>query len=175
MGEFKALTKDEILGYLSILNEKLKQENLTGEIALFGGAVMCIQYNARPSTKDIDAVFSPKTDIYTVAKEVASEYNLSSDWLNDAVKGYVSKRNEIKLYLKFSNLNVYTPVPEYMLAMKCMASRIEEETDVKDIKFLIKYLNIEDVNVALKIVERYFPAKLILPKTRYLLEELFDN
>ncbi len=175
MNSFLSLAKENILKYLSILNDKLKEKGLQEEVGLFGGAVMCIEYNARPTTKDIDAVFAPKTTIYSLVREIAQEYDLPEDWFNDAVKGYISERNEMKLYLTYSNLNVYTPVPEYMFAMKCIASRTEAETDIKDIQFFIKYMCIKDVESALQIVEKYFPEKLILPKTKFLLEELFAS
>lgn len=63
-------TKQDILKFLTIINEKLKSEGLRGEVALFGGSVMCVAYNARMLTKDIDAVFEPKNAIYKIAEEI---------------------------------------------------------------------------------------------------------
>lgn len=54
------MTKDEIKNYLIQLDAKLKSIDVKGEICLYGGVVMCLVYNARPSTKDVDAIFEPK-------------------------------------------------------------------------------------------------------------------
>jgi len=56
------MLRDEILKYLHLLSEKLQQRNVKGEICLYGGAVMCLVYDARPSTKDVHAIFQPAED-----------------------------------------------------------------------------------------------------------------
>ena len=67
------------------------------------------------------------------------------DWLNDAVKGYLSDRGDFHPYLESSNLRVLTAAPEYLLAMKCMAMRLGEEFhDEDDVRFLLRYLNLTD-------------------------------
>jgi hypothetical protein len=43
------LSKDSILKYLKELSEEIGQENLKGEILIFGGAAMVLAFNARPS------------------------------------------------------------------------------------------------------------------------------
>jgi hypothetical protein len=53
------MTKDEINSYLFQLNEELAALEAVGEICLYGGAVMCLVFDARPATKDVDAVFRP--------------------------------------------------------------------------------------------------------------------
>lgn len=169
------LCKDDILKYLEELNQKMKEEEIRGQIALFGGTVMCLVYNARPSTRDIDAVFEPKQKMYKIAEDIANKYGLDSDWLNDSVKGFVSSHNDTKVYKNYSHLTVYVPSPEYMLAMKCMAARIGDTQDVDDIKFLLNYLNITRSEKAMEIVTKYFPEKLIQPKTKFLLMELLEE
>ena len=57
------MLRDEILKYLDLLSKKLQQRNAKGEICLYGGAVMCLVYDARPSTKDVDAIFQPAETI----------------------------------------------------------------------------------------------------------------
>ena len=70
------------------------------------------------------------------------------------------------------------PVPEYLLAMKCMAARIgtgEEPTDVADIVFLMKHLGLKSAADALDIVARYYPAERVPVKTQFLVEGLFEE
>lgn len=75
-----------------------------------------------------------------------------------------------------SHLRVFVPIPEYLLAMKAVAFRLGPEfSDEEDVRYLLRYLNIERAAEALEIVERYFPTDLIPPKTRFALEELLGR
>jgi len=53
------MTKSQIKTALEKLNDELLLLDVKGEICLYGGAVMCLVYDARPNTKDVDAVFKP--------------------------------------------------------------------------------------------------------------------
>ena len=58
-----ALEQTDIRRLFDLLNDELCQNNVTGELYLVGGAVMCIVYNARQSTQDLDAFFHPAEEI----------------------------------------------------------------------------------------------------------------
>ncbi|TLS48847.1 hypothetical protein FE782_28745 [Paenibacillus antri] len=163
------------MNYLEQINEQLKQKQMRGEICLFGGAVMCLVFQSRDSTKDVDAIFAPTTELYTIIKNIADEHRLPSDWLNNAVKGFVSHCHDVRLFQKMSNLDIFAASPEYMLAMKSMAARTYESKDVDDMRFLLRYLNIKTVEQALAILEKFYPQSRVLPKTAYLLEELLSR
>jgi len=75
------LTKNQILKYLSQLADELKAQGLKGEILLTGGAAMCLVHEARDMTKDIDALYEPKTVINQIAAKIAEQEGLPSDWL----------------------------------------------------------------------------------------------
>lgn len=83
------MEKDEIARYLTELSEVLGKIPVRGELCRYGGAVMCLVYEARPSTKDVDAVFRPVQDMRDAARKVAEANGLREDWLNAAVKGFV--------------------------------------------------------------------------------------
>ncbi len=169
------MRSSEILMYLEQVNEQLKQQQSRGEICLFGGAVMCLVFQSRDNTKDIDAIFAPTREFYAIIKNVADEHHLPADWLNNAVKGFVSSRHDVRLFRKLSHLDIFAASPAYMLAMKCLAARTYESKDVDDIRFLLNHLNIQTVERALSIVEQFYPRHRILPRTAYLLEELIHH
>lgn len=168
-----------ILQNLKLLDDKLRENDMEGEIDLYGGAVMCLGLNARRSTHDIDAIFHPKTDIRKLIEEVAYENNLPEDWMNDGVKGFVSPTGELERYDKFNftNLTVFMTSPEYLFAMKCLSARMDYESDseIDDIKFLISYLKITSIEDAENIILQYYPANRYKPKTHYMLLEIFDG
>ena len=158
------MNKEEITKYLGELNERLKEKDIKGQIGLYGGTVMCLAFNARSVTKDIDAIFEPKQVIYDIAKKMAEEHKMPADWLNDSVKGFVRPNSEMRVFENMSNLTVYVPSPEYMLAMKCMSARLTGTTDEDDIVFLVRYLKLKKVNQVLDIILKYFPENMIMPK-----------
>jgi hypothetical protein len=167
------MNRDEIEQLLRSLSELLAQRNLVGEIALYGGAAMVLAHRARLATKDVDAVFVPKHEVYQAAAEVAAACGAEDDWLNDAVKGFLSDRNETSLLLDLPGLKVFVASPEYLLAMKCMSMRLgKEDTDLEDVKFLLNRLGLHQAETVLDLVSRYYPDERIPPKTRFAIEEL---
>ena len=126
--DFKMTSKD-MLHNLHLLDDKLRENNMRGEIDLYGGAVMCLGLNARESTSDIDEVFAPKTDMRYLIQEVAEENGLPHDWINDGVKGFVSNTGAVIPYEMdtFTNLSVCMADPSYLFAMKCLSCRVFEE------------------------------------------------
>ncbi|HEV7403376.1 MAG TPA: hypothetical protein VGO11_10630 [Chthoniobacteraceae bacterium] len=68
-----ALTKSDITSALGRLDELLGSKGLTGEICLFGGTVMVLAFNARISTRDVDAVFQPASVIRELAEQIREE------------------------------------------------------------------------------------------------------
>jgi hypothetical protein len=163
----------QITEYLTRLSDLLGRANTVGEIVLFGGAAMVLAHKARVSTKDVDAVFAPKNEVYAAASEVTREYGAPEGWLNDAVKGFLSDKAEIHPLLDLPHLKIFVAAPEYLLAMKCMSMRIgKDETDIRDIRFLMRHLELKRADAVLDIVEKYYPRNQIQAKTRFAIEEL---
>jgi hypothetical protein len=170
-----SLTRADIERLLRSLNAELKTLGVEGEIYLVGGAVMCLVFDARPATRDVDAFFRPARVIRQAAARVAAKEGVPESWLNDAVKAFLSPRGEFDPYLELKNLRVFTARPEYLLAMKCASMRLGKEfRDLDDVRYLLRYLNVSTVNNALEIVGRYFDEKTLAPKTRLALEELLQ-
>ena len=152
--------KEDILRLFHLLNDEMTAESLEGEVYLVGGAVMCLVFNARPSTKDVDAFFKPAQKMREAAAKVAAKTGIQPDWLNDAVKGFFSKQGEYEIFLNLSHLRVFVAKAEYLLAMKCLAMRIGEEFhDVDDVQYLIRYLNLRTYQQTLDVITPYYPLE----------------
>lgn len=171
-----ALSRSAITRLFERLNEELASREATGELYLVGGAVMCLALEARESTKDLDGFFRPARVVREAARRVAAAAGVDENWLNDAVKGFLSPSGDFDAYLVLSNLRVLTATPEYLLAMKCLAMRLGEEFhDEDDVRFLLRYLNITRYDMALNVVARYYPLERIPQKTLYALEEMLEG
>lgn len=169
------LTKADIVRLFELLDAELGERGVEGEVYLVGGAVMCLALNARESTKDVDAFFKPTKVIREAVARVATRADVPDNWLNDAVKGYLSPRGEFAEYVERPHLRVFVATPEYLLAMKCASMRLGEEFhDLDDVRYLLRYLNIDRPDDAMAIVLQYYDDSQLLPKTRLALEALLS-
>ncbi len=170
------LTRLDMLRLFDLLNAELAAENVQGELYLVGGAVMCLALDARHATRDVDGYFLPAGEVRQAASRVAARADVPDDWLNDAVKGYLSPRGDFDPYLELDHLKVFAARPAYLLAMKCAAMRLGEEFhDLDDVRYLLRHLNITSVGEALEIVTRYFDPERLPAKARLALEELLPD
>lgn len=170
----KVLSSDQIRSMFSALNGELRAQGVTGEIGLCGGAVMCLVLNARDSTKDVDAVFEPTREIRIAAAVVARKFGTSDDWLNDAAKGFFLSNVPHQEVLEHSNLRVWAPTAEYMLAMKCVSARFDSR-DRTDVEFLIEHLGLESTDEVFTVISPFYPREKVPPKTGFLVEELLER
>jgi hypothetical protein len=170
------LSAADIRRLLAMLDAELAMLNVTGELYLVGGAVMCLVLGARDATRDVDALLRPTRVIREAAARVAAKADVPANWLNDAVKGFLSPRGDFVPFLELGHLRVFTADPTYLLAMKCAAMRLGEGfQDLDDVRFLLRYLNLTSVSEALAIVTKYFDENTLSPKTRLALEELLST
>jgi hypothetical protein len=171
-----ALTEKDIRRLFSLLNDELRRTGTEGELFLVGGAVMCLAYAARPSTQDVDGLFRPARQVREAAARVALQADISADWLNDGVKGFLSERGEFSLFLELDHLRVMVAQPEYLLAMKCLALRIGAEFhDEDDVRYLLRHLAIGSDEQAVSVITRFYPLDRFPQKTVYALGELLPK
>ncbi|HEY5343938.1 MAG TPA: DUF6036 family nucleotidyltransferase [Solirubrobacteraceae bacterium] len=167
----RAFTRARIVAALQALGDELTREGVRGQIFIVGGAAMALAYSTRRVTKDIDAVFEPKSAIYAAAAKVAEEHGLPEDWLNDAAKGFMPGADEHPRPVPdIAGIEIATASPQYLLAMKLMAMRFGE--DDEDIKILLRECDLSSAKEALDLLKRIYPSREPPPKTRFFLEEL---
>jgi hypothetical protein len=171
------LSRERILDALAELSRRLGERGIRGEVCLFGGAAMVLAFRARQSTRDIDAVFSPASEVREIAMQIGRERGYADGWFNDGVKGFLSGKHEVSVanLPQYEFLQVTMPVPEYLFAMKCMAARvgIGGGTDEADARLLTRHLGLTRADEALRIVAAYYPAERVPPRTQYFIEALF--
>lgn len=124
------------------LDEKLNQHSLAATLIMGGGGAMIFAHGFPLATTDVDAI--PKgielSELDILAKEVAMELSLPSDWLNSYFSTFsyvVLPDYEAHLIEVFrgKKLSVKCLSKEDMLIMKCFAHRPK---DIAHAKALIK-------------------------------------
>lgn len=170
------------------LGRRAHDEGKTIEIAIYRGSALMLTYDWRLATRDVDAVFeADRSTVRRLAAAIAQEKGWDRDWLNDGVKGFLSALDSDPVSKRLfgtyrsedaPGLRVMGANPRYLFAMKCRAMRlggIDETEDVADIRRLAREIGIMNAAEALDLVANFYPDRLIEPKTRFGLEELFGR
>ncbi|MBJ7608215.1 MAG: hypothetical protein JF887_02130 [Candidatus Dormibacteraeota bacterium] len=166
--------RDAALQALEELASVLAARGIEGRLFVVGGAAMAIAFDARRMTRDIDAVFEPKSQVYNAAHEVGERLGLPDDWLNDAVKGFVpgTDPEALPIFVR-PGLAVSAASARFLLAMKLRAARAEQ--DVGDIRFLANLLGLRTRDEVLRVATERYSAEDLPPRARFLVEELFGH
>jgi len=137
----KKLTKQIMETAFNEVGRLAAERGLMLEIAVFGGSCLILASSIRESSGDVDAVFlNNRTAAYEIIKSAAHNLSLPSDWLNEGVKRmafppgnpgpnlfpYGDYPKDVSTTV---GLRVLLPSPEYMLAMKLLASRAPEDVE----------------------------------------------
>jgi len=160
------MESQEIETYLCALDEELEKRSIKKPVRLVvvGGVYMVSLLKNRASTKDIDVVPLDFPDTTQPNKEtkvfrsavnaVAKTYRIKRDWMNDVVAAFSPDLDplSVTLWKEYTNLHIYVPPAEYILALKLLAGR---ERDEEDITALFNLLNIQVREQAQTIVDRY--------------------
>ena len=167
------MQRTEIVDLLTDLGGRLAERGIDGEMYVVGGAAIALAFDERRSTRDIDAVFEPKTVIYELAARLAEERGLPDGWLNDAVKGFLTGADpEAPLVLEVDGLRVSTASPRILLAMKVLSHRVGE--DEEDVRLLARELGLDDAVEVLAVAEAVYGDRLDIA-ARFFVEQLYSS
>ncbi len=167
------MQRAEILAALGALAARLHERGIEGELYVVGGAAIAVAFDARRATRDIDAVFEPKGEIYRAADEVAAEHGLPAGWLNDGVKGFLAGPDaDATAVLEVPGLRVLVASPRILLAMKVLAHRLGEDDD--DVRLLAGELGLGSAQAVLDVAEEVYGDRLD-PAARFFVQELFGG
>jgi hypothetical protein len=165
------MDRTEIVAALTALAAELDRRGVSGEMYIVGGAAIALAFDERRATRDIDAIFEPKTVVYEAAAVVAEERDLPGGWLNDAVKGFLaSEDRDAAPVLDLPGLRCLAASPTTLLALKVLAHRVGEDED--DLRLLAAELGLERADEILAVAEETFGDRLD-PAARFFVEEIF--
>ena len=168
----------QIERYLGFLGQKLAEMQIKATIILLGGALMVTQIGNRKSTQDIDVVIATN-DRYTyqaiqqAIQLVANEKQLPASWMNDDVTiivDQIGKPKTPRRWKIFSNLTIYIPELEYILALKLFSGRPQDD---RDIQALSQRLHIQTQAHAWSIVHDYIPDTQLALRSTYTTQAIF--
>lgn len=178
---YEPLSRKQIAQALRRLGALAREQKVTLEISLYGGAVFTLVYGSRDATKDVAAVVRPSEIGKVLARKVATELGLPDDWLNDDVKQFLAEK-EAKRCLPEGEygegVRIAVPTAAYLLAMKLRACRPPlpgYAGDYGDIRFLVRKMAIRSVEDAEAIHARFFPHDTLGAEAREVIREAIQS
>jgi predicted nucleotidyltransferase len=172
---------------LTELGRRAHAQGKVVEIAIYGGSALMLASNFRVTTQDVDAVADTNQGLVNrLAQEIGAERGWPQDWLNDGVRTYLSPNVEglaqhHELFRTYPSedapgLRVFVPTPEYLLAMKLMALRLDPaagKTDLSDILNLMEVVNIADKEQLNQFAAMFYPEARVSGRLRLGLDILW--
>jgi Nucleotidyltransferase of unknown function (DUF6036) len=165
------LTRQSILAALERLSDLLEARQVKADLFVVGGAAMVLAFKARPATRDIDAIFKRKNEVFKAAAQVAREQHLPDEWLSNGVKRFIGRPDRRPTpILDLPGLRVMVGSPDYLLAMKILADR--HDRDREDLRFLIRLLGLKSVRAVARVFRDVYPTDVIAADTRARIAEI---
>ena len=136
------ITRQEIIQALERLGQLAVARGTRIELALVGGALMVLLYDARESTRDVDAIILAPREaglVRELAQAVAGERGWPDDWLNDGAKGFLIGLSPGPVVFSAPGIEVRSPSTAQLLAMKLSAWR--DDVDIADARRLLQEMS----------------------------------
>lgn len=177
------MKRDDIERSLTLIGKLADRQGIIVDLAVYGGSAIALRWEFRRSTRDVDVIISgDRSFMKKAVLSVAEEMGLPEDWMNDAVKGFSSSNADHELYKEYlgeqGGLRVFVPKVEYLLAMKCMAMRVDApdgHNDIDDIKALVSVVGVKSKKDLCDIVEKYYPRDKIPPNVYFGAEQIMTE
>jgi hypothetical protein len=169
------LTEHDLHDAFTELGARARSEGKVIDLAVYGGSALMLASNFRVATQDADAVVEgDQSTVNRLAEEVARSRGWAPDWLNDGVRAYLSPNVDglaqhhelLRAYPSEQEpgLRVFVPSPEYMLAMKLMAMRLDpagSKSDLADIVNLMEVVGLKTPEETVDFAASFYPEAKI--------------
>ena len=152
-----------------LVGQYLLYRRTLGEIAIYGGSAIILQFDWRKTSVDVDARVTSQGNhglIMDAVREAAKRLDLPRSWLNENVTMYARRgeRDTDRVFVGLYpsperfGLRVTAARPEYILAMKLKAlERVTaDDRDYRDAIGLALECEVNTIDEAKKMLQRFF-------------------
>ena len=180
---------ETIVNAFDVMGRYLRDEcSLVGEIAVYGGTAILLQFPWRKMTEDVDVTIltdERESAVKDAAVFAAARLGLPDDWLNDYVGGFTPE-NEPQAFFsthgaypreEAPGLRVFLAKPEYLCAMKLKALEREsvDDRDFEDVVNLALEIGIGTVDHLKQLFTSFFPSETLHSSAAARLPELAEK
>lgn len=165
------LDRDTAVALLTELGRRLDARGLALEVYVVGGTAMVLSYDRQRLTRDIDAVWDADGPLLDVAAEMAREWNLPPDWINDRVRPMIPQvfdEDQVEA-LVVPGLTVTSASVRHMIAMKARAAR--DARDLDDLALLCSIAGITRIDDVVSIADEVWGPGMLRDEVLFVLRE----
>ncbi|WP_285135542.1 hypothetical protein [Microbacterium sp. lyk4-40-TSB-66] len=173
------LTRADIIDGIREIIVRLRAAGNSATIQIVGGAAIALTIDAdRPATVDIDGPITPPEDVAAAAAEIARERGWPITWVNDEAAmflpdGMGRSAEWVTLYDQ-DGIVVQAASPAMLLAMKLRALERRGPRDADDVAVLLLVLEIRTAEEAEDLLNDFFPAEDLTPRTFERVRRILD-
>ncbi len=168
----RKLDKPTIEDAFDAIAKLASQRGIVLDMAVYGGSCLVLASDIRMASEDVDAVYlNHEEQARKIVDTITRANRLPEGWMNQAAKQFAPPRgNPAPHLLEFRDyprdgsalgLRIFTPTPEYLLAMKVLANRAPDDdknlTDVTDAVALMKLTGINTFEKIVELMEQCYP------------------
>jgi hypothetical protein len=180
----EGLDRQRLEQALDALGREARAAGKVIEIAIYGGSCLLLATDLRRTTRDVDVAITHEPEFLSAAaRRVGDRLSLPGGWLNDGVTTYLAPNDQTALRYFGSypseaepGLRVFVPTPEYLLAMKLMAMRIDPATGARDLDDILHLIAITDLRRKEDLVDLaagFYPEARVSAKLMLALDGLW--
>ena len=184
-----ALDFEIIVNAFDVMGRYLRDQcGLVGEIAVYGGTAMLLQFSWRTITEDVDVTIltgERESAVKDAAAFAAVRLGLPDDWLNNYVGGFTPETESQAFFSTHGvyprgeapGLRVFLAKPEYLCAMKLKALEREsvDDRDFEDAVNLALEIGIDTVDHLKQLFSSFFPGETLNSGVEARLPELAEE
>jgi hypothetical protein len=168
----RQLDKETMENAFEAIGRIAAERGIVLDMAIYGGSCLVVASDIRQASEDVDAVYLNHQDnARAIVSVVTLRMGLPAGWLNQAAKQFAPPRgNPAPNLLQFRDyprgaaaigLRIFTPTPEYLLAMKILANRAEDDakilTDTTDALSLMDVTGINSFDRIVGLMRECYP------------------
>lgn len=159
----RTLTPAVIRELLQELASRAQEAGIAARVLVVGGAAVSFHDPHRRLTADIDAFILPDKALDDIADAMARAHDLPPDWINAGALAFLPPvgLEDWHAVIKQGPVTISIASPQLLLAMKLYANR--GTRDSADIEVLLDLCDVNSVEQAQEIYERYHAQEVLTP------------
>ena len=171
-GDGSKLDVDVVSGAFELMGRYLRDREVLGEVAIYGGTAILLQFDWRRATQDVDAVIlngEREGVVKDAVAYAALALGLPDEWLNNYVDGFTPETEDRSFFSVFGSypsgetpgLRVFLAKPGYLCAMKLKALQrgALDDRDFEDAVRLAREIGVEDEEGLMRVYTGFFPCE----------------
>jgi len=184
---YSGVTTDVVVSAFEVMGHYLLEREVLGEIAVYGGTAIMLQFDWRKVTEDVDAVIRANEREGAIKDAViyaALRLGLPDDWLNNYVGSFTPETEADAFFSAYGSyprgetpsLRVFVAKPEYICAMKLKALQRDDvgDRDFNDAVALASAVGIRTADQLAALFASFFPDERLDPVAAARLPALAD-